>query len=103
MSQQAINSKYETDGRTLEDAANGKSAPAKFGELVVGVRVDAVPEVEAKRLAAEGQFHPLTIDPSGFLRVTLPDGIKVKTEELEVLRAIRELLIELRDLLMKIA
>ena len=103
MSQQAINQVYDTDDRSDEQRAAGVSAKPKIGELVVGVRIDALPQSEAERLAGEGRFHPLTLDADGNLRVTMPDGISVKSEELEVLREIRNLLVESRDLLLKIA
>lgn len=103
MSQQAVNTSFDKDDRTLQQLADGKPELQQLGELVVGVRVDAVPEAEADRLAADGKFYPLTLDETGCLRVRMPDGVKVKTEELEVLREIRDLLIESRDLLLKIA
>ena len=73
---------------TGEDALDQK----QLAELVVGIRLDSVPTGEAQRLAGEGKFYPLTMDANGFLRVTLPEGTKVKTEELEVLQEIRTLL-----------
>lgn len=103
MSQQVVGTKFDNDDRTLQQLADGKYEPKQLGELVVGVRVDAIPEVEADRLAAEGKFHPLTIDKNGCLRVRMPDGIKVQNEELEVLREIRDLCAESRDLLVKLA
>lgn len=103
MSQQAINTKYDTDDRSDKQRADGVSAPVKVGELIVGVRLDTIPAGEGDRLAADQKFHPLTIDRNGFLRVTMPNGITVKTEELEVLRETRDLMVEVRDLLMKIA
>ena len=103
MSQQAVNTTYPIDNRTDEEVAAGKTLRPVLGEMVVGVRVDTVPAGEAERLAADGKFYPLTLDENGFLRVTLPDGIKVKTEELEVLRESRDLLVQVRDLLLKIA
>lgn len=75
----------------------------KIGELVVGIRLDAVPTNEANKLAAEGSFYPLTMDAKGFLRVVLPEGTQVESEELEVQRENNILLSEIRDLLMKIA
>ena len=90
MSQQAINTNFDSSRRNL-------------GDLVVGIRVDALPQGEAERLAAAGQFYPLTVDERGCLRVAIPEGSKVDTEELEVLREIRDLLAEHRDLLLKIA
>ena len=73
------------------------------GELVIGIRVDELPASEAERLAAQGKFYPLTTDKDGQLRVVLSGTTKVAMEELEVLREIRDLLIENRDLLLKIA
>ena len=90
MSQQAINTAYD-------------AAQRNRGELVVGIRVDSLPTSEANRLAAEGKFYPLTTDADGNLRVVLSSLTKVETQELEVLREIRDLLIENRDLLLKIA
>lgn len=76
----------------------------QIGNLVIGVRIDDLPEDETARLAAEGYFSPLTIDPNGNLRVALPpSGTKVETQELEVLIRIEQLLIEQRNLLLKIA
>ena len=103
MSQQSIGTTYDTDDRTLAQIEAGVGVRPKLGETVVGVRIDTLPQEEAERLAADGTFHPLTIDKNGFLRVTIPDGITVKTEELAVLRESRDLLTEVRDLLMKIA
>lgn len=78
--------------------------PAKLiAELLTAIRVDTAPSHDGERLADEGQFYPLTVDTNGFLRVALPDGTKVESSELEVLREIRDLLIENRDLLLKIA
>ena len=74
----------------------------RVGELVFGIRIDAVPESEAKRLADEGKFHPLTIDKNGFLRVVLPEAQKLQVNE-QVQSEIRSLLEEIRDLLMEIA
>lgn len=86
----AVNTPYDTTGKTL-------------AELVTGIRIDTVPANEGERLAAAGEFYPLTVDKNGFLRVTLPDGTKVESTESEVLREIRDVLFEVRDLLMKIA
>lgn len=66
-----------------------------LGELVGGIRLDSVPTSEANRLAAEGKFFPLTVDANGFLRVTLPEGALVETEELGALLRIEKLLEEL--------
>lgn len=82
----------------------GDRLPGKqLGELVVGIRLDEVSTGEANRLASEGKFYPLTMDANGFLRVTLPEGTQVEPEELAVQRASHDLLIEIRDLLLKIA
>ena len=85
---------------TGSDQPNQKK---QHGELVLGLRLDEVPTGEAKRLAADGKFYPLTMDSNGFLRVTLPEGTKVETEELEVMREMSGLLEEIRDALLKIA
>lgn len=80
-----------------------KNDPDQIGKLVVGVRIDDLPSGEAQRLATAGKFYPLTTDADGNLRVVTPDWINVRTEELEVLREIRDLLVQNRDLLLKIA
>jgi hypothetical protein len=77
--------------------------PPRRAKLVVGIRLDGVPAGEAQRLAAEGRFYPLTLDANGFLRVTLPEGTTVNTNERDVHRESRDLLEEIRDLLLKIA
>ena len=87
---------------TGEDALT-KRQKAQRGEMVLGIRQDAVPTNEANKLAAEGGFYPLTLDAKGFLRVTLPEGTEVESAELEVQRENNILLSEIRDLLMKIA
>ena len=87
-------------------ALTGRDQPnqkKQHGELVVGIRLDEVPTGEAKRLAGEGKFYPLTMDANGFLRVTLPEGAKVETDELQVMREMALLLEEIRDALLKIA
>ena len=89
MSDQLVSTAYDAGKRTL-------------GELVVGIRVDAVPAGEAERLAAAGQFYPLTVDARGFLRVTLPEGTTVATGELEVWREILAVLKDIRASLLKI-
>ena len=89
MSDKQVKTAYDGDKRTL-------------GELVVGIRVDAVPVGEAQRLAAAGQFYPLTVDANGFLRVTLPEGTAVETNELEVWREILAVLKDMRASLLKI-
>lgn len=75
----------------------------RLGELVFGIRIDAVPESEAKRLADEGSFHPLTIDKGGFLRVVLPDSQQLEVKEQRVQSQMLALLEEIRDLLMGMA
>ena len=101
MSQQAINS--EAVPKDYEERT-GRSTTRRFlGESIVAVRVDDLPASEAERLAAEGKWYPLTVDQNGQLRVVTPDWIKVHVQELEVLRDSRDLLMQIRDLLMKIA
>lgn len=101
---QATDTAYDRDDRTLTEISEGKSPPkALQGELVVGVRVDDLPEIERERLAGEGKFYPITTDSKGNLRVVTPDGIKVETDELEVLRELLAVMIEVRDLLREIA
>ena len=75
----------------------------QIGEMMLGIRIDAVPAHEGERLAREGNFYPLTLNKDGRLRAELPDGTKVEPLELEVLREQTALLIEIRDLLLKIA
>mgnify|MGYP001577754463 FL=1 len=101
MAQQAINTTAITTERQRDGADLLKQKV--IGDLVVGIRVDTLPTNEAERLAADGKFYPLTTDKDGNLRVALPATTIVKTEALEVLREIRDLLIENRDLLLKIA
>ena len=104
MSQQAVNTPFDRDDRSDEQIARGVAPPkAHTGELVVGVRVDTPPEIETERLAGNEKFHPLTTDEKGQLRAVLPDGIEVETGALGLLTEIRDLLIDCRDLLMKIA
>lgn len=91
MSERAINTNYDQDQQR------------NIGEMVVGIRIDTLPTGEASRLAAVGRFQPLTTDKDGNLRVVPPDGIKVVSAELEVLLRIEALLIEQRDLLLKIS
>ena len=74
----------------------------QLGDLVVGIRIDAVPSNEGNRLAAQGRFYPLTLDKSGNLRVTMAESEGV-TDQLLVLREVRDLMAEVRDLLLKIA
>lgn len=75
-----------------------------LGEIIVGIRVDAVPANDAERLAEEGKFYPLTTDKNGFLRVVQPEGTSVETPEIvALLTEIRDLMIEQRDLLLRIA
>lgn len=100
MSQQAVNSEAVVRNRRADGTDESRTLR---GELVVGVRVDAVPKGDADRLAAEGRFYPLTVDADGQLRVVLPEGTRVETAELAVLREIRDLLAESRDLLLRIA
>lgn len=76
---------------------------AQYGELIVGIRIDDLPTTEAARLVAAGKIYPLTVDKDGQLRVALTNAIDVRIQELEVLREIRDLLVENRDLLLKIA
>ena len=85
---------------TREDELPGRRL---IGELVVGIRIDSLPASEAKRLADEGKFHPLTLDKDGNLRVVTPDWLKVEPKELEVLLRIEGLLQEQVALLRKIA
>lgn len=87
-------------GNTTNDEFRGRS---RLGELIFGVRIDALPESERKRLADEGALYPLTTDKDGNLRVVLRDDTEVGTKELEVLLRIEQLLIEQRNLLMSIA
>lgn len=103
MSQQPVGATYDNDDRSDEQIAAGVSVKPRLGELVVGVRIDAIPQSEAERLAADGKFHPLTVDENGFLRVTVPDAVRVESEELTVLREIRDLLTRGCDLLQQIA
>jgi len=100
MAQQAINTRAVDSDRKADGTDETRRV---LGELVVGVRVDTLPASDAQRLAAEGKFYPLTLDRDGQLRVVTPDWIKVQTQELEVLRELRDLMAETRDLLMKIA
>ncbi len=79
---------------TGEDRLKNKN----LGELVGGIRLDSVPTSEAQRLAKEGKFFPLTVDQNGFLRVTLPEGTKVETEEMAVLLRIEALLEKLCEI-----
>lgn len=82
-----------------DELANQK----QLAELVTGIRIDSLPASDAKRLAKEGHFYPLTLDENGQLRVVLQPGTKVVPEEIEVLLRIEALLIEQRELLMNIA
>lgn len=91
MSQQAINTAYDS------------TQPKTSGELVVGLRVDSLPTGEARRLAAEGKWYPLTTDQDGNLRVSLPSTTKIEISELSIFSRLEDLLSEIRDLLLKIA
>lgn len=73
-----------------------------LADLAAGIRIDDAPTHDGQRLADEGEVYPLTIDNSGHLRVVMPANATVETQELEVLREIRDLIIETRDLLLKI-
>lgn len=88
--------------KPISPAVQTKQKPQR-AELVVGIRIDTVPTAEVDRLAEEGKFYPLTIDKSGQLRVVLPDGAKVESNEQQVMHEIRGLLEEIRDLLMEMA
>ena len=90
MSEQRIDTEYDSDRRTL-------------GDLVVGIRVDTLPGGEADRLAEDGSFYPLTLDASGRVRVALSSDTKIETAELQVLREIRDLLEQQLNLLRQIA
>ena len=81
-----------------------------LGMLIVGVRIDDLPTGESERLVAAGQFHPLTFDANGNLRVVAPPAQAETSDEVRLLKDIRDLLIEnrnlqieTRDLLLKIA
>lgn len=100
MSRQAVNTQAIVTTRQRDGS---DEVTRLYGELIVAVRVDSPPTKEADRLAAAGNFYPLTSDADGHLRVVLRSDTSVQTEELEVLREIRDLLIESRDLLLKIA
>lgn len=96
----------QIDTRAVDPKAHGtvyEDVRKLLAELMAGIRVDVVPRNDSERLAQEGGFYPLTVDRDGFLRVTLPETVRVETGELIVLREIRDLLIEQRDLLLKIA
>lgn len=84
-------------------SAGFDSTKTTVGSLVVGIRVDTVPLNESTRIAADVEYYPLTLDKRGFLQVVLPGDTVIETKELEVLREIRETMIEVRDLLQKIA
>jgi hypothetical protein len=71
-------------------------------ELVGGIRIDEAPTGDGPRLAKQGKFHPFTVDKNGYLRVTVPEGTVVESTEVEVLLRIEQLMIEQRDLLLKI-
>lgn len=91
MSEQRIGTEYDSTRRTM-------------GDLVVGIRKDDAPAGEADRLAADGEFYPITTDEDGNLRVSIPDTTKIDMQAL--LDAVQEgnaLLTEVRDLLLSIA
>ena len=71
----------------------------KQGEMVFGIRIDAVPEGEAGALAQEGRFYPLTLDAKGRLYTVLPSDQKVVAQEQELLLECRNLLEQIRDIL----
>lgn len=91
MSEQRIGTEYDSDRRTM-------------GDLVVGIRKDDAPTGEADRLAADGEFYPVTTDEDGNLRVAIPAATKIDMQALlEVERENGLLLAEIRDLLRQIA
>ena len=102
MAQEAVNTKA-VDFVGLGSARDEFKDRAQRGELVLGIRIDALPESEAKRLADAGFFHPLTLDKDGSLRVALRSDTQVAVKSLAVFEDMRLLLIELRNLLMEIA
>jgi hypothetical protein len=95
VAQQAGSRAVDPKALTGADALNQR----QLAELVVGIRLDSVPTGEAQRLAAEGKFYPLTVNANGFLRVVLPEGTEVKTQELEALLRIETLMGQMVDLL----
>lgn len=107
MSQQLIDTKLidpdDEYREKLDDSAKRRAYPRKRMEFVGGVRVDDLPTSDSERLAAEGNFYPLTMDQDGCLWVRFPSGLKVETAELEVLLRIESLLKEQVNLLRKIA
>lgn len=100
MSDRPINEQV-LDLATLNTSA--EDTRRQLVSLIAGVRIDDLPESDRQRIAGEGNCYPLVVDKDGRLRVIMADGVKVETQELEVLRDNNRLLIEIRDLLMKIA
>lgn len=98
---QEINTQQAVDPKAL--GTQEEIVRKLLAELVCGIRVDEAPTSETKRIADEGKFYPLTIDKNGFLRVSLPEGTKVETQELEVLLRIEALLEQQVSLLQEIA
>lgn len=67
-----------------------------------GVLVEALsPEDQAKH--ARGEHYPYTFDADGNLQVVLPEWTELQLRQLELLGDIRSLLIDMRELLQRIA
>ena len=76
-----------------------------LGELVAAIRVDTPPTGEATRIADDGGLYPLTVDKNGCLWVRVAGNTDSEgvSDQLLVLREMRDLMAEVRDLLLKIA
>ena len=98
---QEMNSKAVdlTELNTGDADLRKKSKPKQQGEMVFGIRIDALPENEAEVLAKEGYFYPLTLDAKGQLRTVLPSDQKIVAAEQQLLLECRNLLEQIRDVL----